>query len=68
MKPVHEKSIIRYLIFEPLGYLLIVGLITGLFIWNFPGNQTQVDYLIATIGVSFLMLIVRRRSLGRPYG
>lgn len=59
-QPIHEKTLVKYLIIGPLIYLLIVSITTSIVIWIFPRSQTEIDYLIMTIALLFLMFIVRR--------
>ena len=59
-KPKHEKKVVRYLITVPLSYMLIVSIITSIVIWIFPRSETDIDYLMMTIGLLFLMFMVRR--------
>lgn len=57
-KPIHEKTMVKYVIIESLINLLIVCLLTIIVIWLFPRSQEKINWLIMTIAVSFLLLIV----------
>jgi len=59
-KPVHKKTMLNYVILGSVINLLIISLITGIIVWLFPRTQTEIDYLIITIALLFLMFLIRR--------
>ena len=59
-EPIHEKTMVKYVILGPLINLFIVSITAIIVIWLFPRSQAKIDYLIMAIALLFLMYIVRR--------
>lgn len=61
-KPIHEKSIVNYVLLESLIYLVCVAVVTIIILWIYPSNSITITengqcFLIILNALSFLIFV-----------
>lgn len=64
-KPIHEKSIVKYVLLESLIYLLCIAIVTAIFLFVYPSNSLTISenglyFVIGFNSISFLIFILFR--------
>lgn len=65
-KPIHEKTIIKYVLLESLIYFLMMALVTIIFLWIYPNisihnqtlNEDGIYYVITLNAITFIIFLM----------
>ncbi len=67
-KPIHEKTIVKYVILESLIYFSMMALVTILFLWIYPTisihnqvlNEYGIYFVITLNAITFIIFLVSK--------